>query len=65
MKARPLRPDHLLHTPGKMKNKDTGDVAINHYHRYKEDVQVMKDIGANAHRFSISWPRTFRTRQRE
>jgi len=51
--------DTFAHTPGKMKNNDTGDVAIDHYHRYKEDVQVMRDIGTNAYRFSISWPRIF------
>jgi beta-glucosidase len=51
--------DTFAHTPGKMKNGDTGDVAIDHYHRYKEDVQVMKDLGANAYRFSVSWPRIF------
>jgi beta-glucosidase len=51
--------DTFAHTPGKIKNGDTGDVAIDHYHRYKEDVQLMKDIGANAYRFSIAWPRIF------
>jgi beta-glucosidase len=51
--------DTFAHIPGKMKNGDTGDVAIDHYHRYKEDVQVMKDLGANAYRFSVSWPRIF------
>lgn len=51
--------DTYAHTPGKIKNGDTGDVAIDHYHRYKEDVKVMKDLGANAYRFSISWPRIF------
>jgi beta-glucosidase len=51
--------DTFAHTPGKMKNGDTGDVAIDHYHRYKEDVQIMKDLGANAYRFSVSWPRIF------
>jgi beta-glucosidase len=45
--------------PGKIKNGDSGDVAIDHYHRYKEDVQVMRDMGVNAYRFSISWPRIF------
>lgn len=51
--------DVYAHTPGKMKNGDTGDVAIDHYRRHKEDVASMKDIGANAYRFSISWPRVF------
>ena len=51
--------DTYAHTPGKIKNGDTGDVANDHYHRYKEDVALMKNIGANAYRFSISWPRIF------
>ncbi|MGP1682573.1 MAG: GH1 family beta-glucosidase [Giesbergeria sp.] len=51
--------DTYSHTPGKTKNGDTGDVATDHYRRYKEDVQLMKDIGARAYRFSISWPRIF------
>jgi beta-glucosidase len=51
--------DVFAHTPGKIKNDDTGDVAIDHYHGYKEDVKIMKDLGANAYRFSISWPRIF------
>src|SRR5262245_24210924 len=51
--------DTFAHTPGKIKNGDTGDVANDHYHRYKEDVALMKNIGATAYRFSISWPRIF------
>jgi beta-glucosidase len=51
--------DTYAHTPGKIKNSDTGDIANDHYHRYKEDVALMKDIGATAYRFSISWPRIF------
>jgi beta-glucosidase len=51
--------DTFAHTPGHIKNDDTGDVANDHYHRYKEDVALMKDIGANAYRFSIAWPRIF------
>ena len=51
--------DTYAHTPGKMKNGDTGDVAIDHYRRYKDDVAVMKEMGVNAYRFSISWPRIF------
>ena len=51
--------DIYAHTPGHIKNNDTGDVANDHYHRYKEDVALMKDIGATAYRFSIAWPRIF------
>lgn len=51
--------DTFAHTPGNIKNGDTGDVAVDHYHRYKEDALLMKQIGANAYRFSISWPRIF------
>ena len=46
--------DTFAHTPGKIKNGDTGDVANDHYHRYKEDDALMKDIGATAYRFSIA-----------
>ena len=44
-------------TPGKVLNGDTGKVACDHYHRYKEDVALMKEIGLNAYRFSTAWPR--------
>jgi beta-glucosidase len=53
--------DRFAHTPGKIENDDTGDVALDHYHRYKEDVRLMKGLGAKAYRFSISWPRIFPT----
>lgn len=45
------------HTPGKVLNGDTGDVACDHYHLYPEDVALMRDLGIGAYRFSISWPR--------
>jgi beta-glucosidase len=51
--------DRFSHTPGKIANDDTGDVAIDHYHRYRDDVQHMKALGASSYRFSISWPRIF------
>src|SRR5499427_8117786 len=51
--------DRYAHTPGNIANDDAGDVANDHYHRYKEDVALMKSIGATAYRFSISWPRIF------
>jgi beta-glucosidase len=42
---------------GKVANGDTGDVACDHYHRYAEDVALMRRLGIGAYRFSISWPR--------
>jgi beta-glucosidase len=51
--------DTYAHTPGHIKNDDTGDVANDHYHRYKEDVALMQSLGATAYRFSIAWPRIF------
>jgi beta-glucosidase len=44
-------------TKGKINNGDTGDVACDHYHRYPEDVALMKEIGLGAYRFSVAWPR--------
>lgn len=49
--------DTFSHTEGKVKNNDHGDIACDHYHRYKEDVAMMKQLGLKAYRFSISWPR--------
>ena len=51
--------DRFTHMPGKILNNDTGDTALDHYHRYKEDVQQMKALGARTYRFSVSWPRIF------
>jgi beta-glucosidase len=45
------------HTPGRMVNGDTGDVACDHYHRYAEDVSLMRELGLGTYRFSISWSR--------
>ena len=49
--------DAFAHTPGKIKNGDTGDVACDHFHRFREDVARMADMGLRAYRFSIAWPR--------
>jgi beta-glucosidase len=49
--------DTFSHTPGKVQDGDTGDVAVDHYHRYEEDVQLMADLGVGWYRFSIAWPR--------
>jgi beta-glucosidase len=51
--------DTFCITPGKVYEGHTGDVACDHYHRYKEDVGILKEIGVNAYRFSISWSRIF------
>jgi beta-glucosidase len=51
--------DTFTHTPGKIHNDDNGDVADDHYHRYRDDVRSMKELGVAAYRFSISWPRIF------
>src|SRR3972149_4301384 len=51
--------DHFCHTPDHIRNGDTGDVACDHYHRYREDVALMKELGLKGYRFSISWPRVF------
>ena len=42
---------------GEIKNHDTGDVACDHYHRYREDIALMKLLGVQAYRFSVAWPR--------
>lgn len=49
--------DTYSHTPGKIINNDTGDVAADHYHLWQQDVALMKDLGYKAYRFSIAWPR--------
>jgi beta-glucosidase len=49
--------DTFSKTPGKVWNGDTGDVACDHYHRVDEDLDLMKDLGLGAYRFSIAWPR--------
>ncbi len=51
--------DAFCRQPGKVRNGDTGDVACDHYHRYREDVALMKHIGLQTYRFSIGWPRVF------
>ena len=51
--------DTFSHTPGKTNNGDTGDVANDHYHLYKQDVGLMKALGLKTYRFSVSWSRVF------
>ncbi|MBC7290890.1 MAG: beta-glucosidase [Actinotalea sp.] len=49
--------DTFSRTPGRTLGGDTGDVAADHYHRVGEDVALMKELGLQAYRFSIAWPR--------
>ena len=49
--------DTFSHTPGKTYHGDTGDVACDSYHRYPEDIALLKRLGVGAYRLSLSWPR--------
>lgn len=49
--------DRFAHTPGKILNNESGDIANDHYHLWKKDIGLMKKMGLQAYRFSISWPR--------
>src|SRR5712664_4243628 len=51
--------DTFAHTPGRIAVHSSGDRANDHYHRYKEDVRLIRDLGVKAYRFSIAWPRVF------
>jgi beta-glucosidase len=51
--------DGFVRQPGRIADDSTGDVSADHYHRYKEDVALMKAMGARTYRFSIAWPRLF------
>jgi beta-glucosidase len=51
--------DTFSHTPGKTFQGETGDVADDSYHRYKEDIQLLKNLGVGGYRFSIAWSRVF------
>jgi len=49
--------DTFCRIPGKIKDGSSGEIADDHYHRYAEDIDLMKAIGLNVYRFSFSWPR--------
>ena len=51
--------DVFSHIPGKVHENETGDVSDDHYHRFKEDIGLLKNLGAKIYRFSISWTRIF------
>lgn len=49
--------DEFAHTPGRIAGGDNGDIACDHYHRYRDDIALLAELGCNAYRFSISWTR--------
>jgi beta-glucosidase len=49
--------DTYSHTPGKIEDGTNGDIADDHYYRWREDIELMQELGVNAYRFSISWSR--------
>jgi beta-glucosidase len=49
--------DQFSHQPGRIVGNQNGDVACDHYHRWREDLDLIKELGLKAYRFSISWPR--------
>ena len=49
--------DRFSHTPGKIEDQSTGDIACDHYHRYEEDIALMRRMGLKAYRFSTAWAR--------
>lgn len=49
--------DTFCAEPGRVLNGDTGAVAVDHYHRYRQDVALMRELGVGAYRFSLAWPR--------
>jgi len=51
--------DTFAHTPGKIDDNTTGDTTCDHYHRYPEDIALMKDLGIRNYRMSLSWSRIF------
>src|ERR1700741_3465325 len=51
--------DTFSHTPGKIDDGTNADRANDHYHRYREDIGLIKNLGAKAYRFSVAWPRVF------
>src|SRR6185369_2073550 len=51
--------DRFAHTPGNIRDGATGDIACDSYHRYPEDVALLKQMGVSAYRFSVAWPRIY------
>ena len=53
--------DRFSHTPGTIADGSNGDIACDQYHRYPEDIALLRDLGLNAYRFSVAWPRVVPT----
>lgn len=51
--------DKFVRIPGKIEDGTTGDRANEHYHRYKDDIALIRELGCKAYRFSVAWPRVF------
>lgn len=51
--------DRFCMNPGNIKKGDTGNIACDHYHLFEKDIDIMKELGVNTYRFSVSWPRIF------
>ncbi len=51
--------DRFSRTPGRINNNDSAEIACDHYHKYVEDIQIMKELGIKSYRMSISWARVF------
>ncbi len=49
--------DRFSHTPGRISDGATGDIACDHYHRWRDDIALMRSLGLQAYRFSTAWPR--------
>ena len=49
--------DTFARIPGRTHDGDTGDTACDHYHRFAEDITLLRDLGVRSYRFSIAWPR--------
>ena len=49
--------DTFAHTPGLVRNGDTGDIAVDHYHRWQDDLDLMASLGIKHYRMSLAWPR--------
>ncbi|GIW09379.1 MAG: hypothetical protein KatS3mg061_0436 [Dehalococcoidia bacterium] len=49
--------DRFCRVPGAIANGATGDIACDHYHRWRDDLRLLSELGVNAYRFSVAWPR--------